>query len=164
MAEEKLLLNSDCQLIIEGWVDGDYIVHNGKKIDIINKDDKHYCDLKEDGLYELVKDGIDTPKASIFSICKLRKCLLQKERSYINKFLGNCVGNSDCTKNSNSTIADFLLVSIFVLEQLICEGNYDDATTILENITNSGCGLCVEKDGLKINDCGCGKNNGTIKK
>ena len=163
MAEEKLLLNSDCQLIIENYTVGN-IVHNGEKIDI-KKDsaNRHYCDLTTDGLYELVVDGESEPRKSIFSICKLRDCLLRKERNYINNFLNTCYGNTGCSKNSNSNIADFLLVSIFVLEQLICAGNYDDATTILEIITNNGCGLCTENNNLQINDCGCGKTNGITK-
>lgn len=163
MAEEKLLLNSDCQLIIENYTVGN-IVHNGKEIKIeTDSNERKYCHLESDGLYELIVEGESTPRASLFSICKLRDCLLQKERGYINKFLSNCTGSADCTKNSNSTIADFLLVSIFVLEQLICAGNYDDATTILESITNSGCGLCTENNNLQINDCGCGKTNGITK-
>lgn len=160
---EKLLLNADCQLFIENYTEGD-IVHNGNKIEIKKSEvGSYYCDLKTDGLYELVVEGESKSRASVFSICKLRNCLLEKERDYINRFLGNCKGFSDCDLNSNSTIADFLLVSIFVLEQLICEGNYDDAKTILDNITNSNCGICSEES-LKINDCNCGKNNRNIKK
>ena len=163
MAEEKLLLNSDCQLIIENYTVGD-IIHNGNKIEIkTDSNGRKYCDLKTDGLYKLVVEGESNPRESIFSICNLRNCLLKKERSYINRFLGNCNGSADCAKNSNSTIDDFLLVSIFVLEQLICEGNYDDASTVLEVISNNGCGLCTEKDNLQTNDCGCEKNNRNIK-
>lgn len=176
----ELNVNSNCELTLDGVpeVSGlEVIVHNDEVI-TIDREMPDYWEttLTEDGLYEyyilnfnedepedLIKyitENSYTPVQSVFSICQLRKCLLNREKDYIKHFLSSCSGSvANCGKQSdNSTMADFLLASIFVLEQLICCGNFDEAKRILNIINNDNCGLCGE-DKKTTKDCNCGKSN-----
>lgn len=170
-----LNVNSNCELTLDGTptvVGLEIIIHNNDVINIIReKSDYWETKLDEDGLYsyyilnfdkepeniiEYIKTNDCQPVQEVFSICKLRKCLLQREKGYINDFLSNCSGGViNCGKtNSDNVISDFLLVSIFILEQLICCGNFDEATRILNLINNNGCGFCNDKQ-TTFNDCKC---------
>lgn len=156
--EKVLTLNIDGQLIIKDYTEGCFVVFNGENIPIKNDDGTYYCDITEDGLYNFHREENGEVIDQLFSIYNLRKCLLNRERDYLNSFLSNCKGSiGKCSQNDSSAMADFLLASIFVLEQLICAGNFDEATRILDLINNNGCGICSEVK-TNTNDCGCGKS------
>lgn len=172
-----LLINSKCQLILDEPKPkrGLEIIVYGDKYTIIEREDdstEFFFDMPKDGLYqyyildfkedespedllEYIQDWSILPEYEIFSICKLRNCLLRKEKDYITKFLKGCATNSHCSNDTDDITRDFLLATIFVLEHLICTGQLPEATQILENI--SSCTLCSD---VKSNNCGCnGRNN-----
>lgn len=173
----ELKTNSKCQLIIEGKapVSGLEVVVFGDNYEIIRREDTEdyfIFDMPEDGLFqyyilnfteepkdilEYIQDNSILPECEVFSICKLRNCLLQKEKDYISQFLSECNTNSHCSKNSeDELIRNFLLSSIFILEHLICSGQTVEALRILRNI-NSSCTLCSNIESL--NKCGCNGRN-----
>jgi hypothetical protein len=76
---------------------------------------------------------------------------MEKEKQAISAFLRGCSTNSHCNSDDKS-INDFLLVSIFLLENLTCKGNYEEAIRITDAI--SACSLC--KDTLSTT-CNCKK-------
>lgn len=172
----KLLTNSRCQLILDGLkpeVGLEIIVYNDKYTVVERDDDstEFYFDMPEDGLFqyfvltfeeepkdllEYIEDNALMPVAEIFSICKLRNCLLHLEKDFITSFLKGCNTNTHCSNDASNVTRDFLLSTIFVLEHLICTGQTTEALRILKNI--SSCTLC--SDNKSTNNCGCnGKNN-----
>ena len=172
----KLLTNSDCQLILDGTKPetGLEVIVYGDKYTVVERNDEStefYFDMPEDGLFqyfvltfeeepkdilEYIQDNSIVPDVECFSICKLRKCLLTKEKDYVSKFLYGCNTNTHCkTSDNEDVIRDFLLSTVFVLEHLICSGQSIEALRILKNIQS--CTLC--SDNITTN-CGCnGKNN-----
>lgn len=95
--------------------------------------------LQEDQEVEVTQD-------SIFSICKLRNCTLNLEKQSINDFVN---GKSSC-KKSGWREHDLLLVAVFVLENLICQQRFTEASMILEKV--SSCTIC-ENNSYKPCNC-----------
>ena len=173
----ELLTNSKCQLILDGpkpETGLEVIVYDDKYTVIERNDDSDtfYFDMPEDGLFqyfvltfeeepkdilEYIQDNAVKPEGEVFSICKLRNCLLSKEKDYVSRFLHGCNTNTHCkTSDTEDVTRDFLLSTIFVLEHLICTGQTVEALRILKNIKS--CTLCSD-DKITTN-CGCnGKNN-----
>ena len=169
----KLSTNSKCQLILDGpQPDGLEVIVYNDKYTVIEREDKSdtfYFDMPEDGLFqyfvldykkiekskdilEYIQDYRMKPKEEIFSICKLRNCLLSKEKDYISKFLHGCNTNTHCKSSDTEDVTrDFLLSTIFVLEHLICAGQTVEATRIIKNLQS--CNLC--SDNKSTNNCGC---------
>ena len=94
-------------------------------------------------------NSIDYVDKNIFSICKLRNCVLQLEKEAIRNFASNCSKNK-CEKDESRSNKDILLISIFVLENLICRERYSEATMILDSLATCG-NLCP----TKITKCNC---------
>ena len=173
----ELLTNSKCQLILDGEAptSGLEVIVYGDKYTVVQRESNlNYWkfNMPEDGLFqyyvlylenepedilEYIRINSEIPVAELFSICKLRKCLLSKEKDYISKFLKGCNGSGHCTNaNEEDLNRDFLLATVFVLEHLICTGQTTEALRILNNI--SSCTLC--SDSKTTNSCGCyGKNS-----
>lgn len=172
----KLLTNSKCQLILDGPkpLGLEVIVYNDKYTVIEREDDstEFFFDMPEDGLFqyfvlsfeeepkdllEYIQDNSILPETEMFSICKLRKCLLNKEKEYVSKFLHGCNTNVHCKASDNEDVVrDFLLSTVFVLEHLIHMGKTVDALRILKNLQS--CTLC--SDITLTTNCGCnGKND-----
>lgn len=174
----ELKTNSKCQLILDGEAPSsglEVIVYGDKYTVVQRNSDLNYWkfDMPEDGLFqyyvlyfteepedilEHIKKNAELPVAELFSICKLRNCLLAKEKDYISKFLKGCASGSGNCSNSNEEDLnkDFLLATVFVLEHLICTGQITEASRILKNI--SSCSLC--SNNKTTNSCGCnGKNS-----
>lgn len=180
----KIKTTSDCKLILEGAPKSgkEILLYNYEEVISIDREDDsnvYTYKMEKDGLYqyfvltfseeEQPEDLVDyindykiDPEVSdnntpleVLSICKLRNCLLEKEKEMINSFLKDCGGKAKCSStSSDKSINDFLLVSVFLLENLICRGNYQEALRILEGI--SGCnGVCGEKSNTKKCNC-CG--------
>lgn len=172
----KLKQTSDCNLILEGYPEQglEVLIYNYNDVIIINREedeqqDVHIHVMEKDGLYQYylldvtdiktendilkyIKTYKEDPEidCEIFSICKLRNCLIDKERFAITSFLKGCTTNSHCN-TSNKATNDFLLVSIFLLENLICRGNYEEAIRIVESISN--CGVCGNTKNKTCNCC-----------
>jgi hypothetical protein len=175
----ELLTNSKCQLILDGEAPSsglEVIVYGDKYTVVQRESDLNYWsfDMPEDGLFqyfvlyfeeepedilEYIKINSEIPVAELFSICKLRNCLLTKEKDYISKFLKGCGNNGagHCASSNEEDLSrDFLLSTIFVLEHLICTGQTVEALRILKNV--SSCSLC--SNNKTTSNCGCnGKNS-----
>jgi hypothetical protein len=88
-------------------------------------------------------NSIGDPQISeeIFSICHLRKCVFAYEKQAIEEFLSTC-NKKNCNKRSSQqSTRDILLMSLFVLEHLICEEKYNEAKRIVEQLGSCG-NLC----------------------
>ena len=117
----------------------------------------------EDGLYEYYQFESDTaepkikveeledPKDRIFSICNLRKCTFAHEKQAITEFLSTCTKRNCNKKSSQQSTRDILLISLFVLEHLICEEKYNEAKRIIEQL-GSCYNLC---DTHTLKSCCC---------
>lgn len=176
----ELKTNSKCQLILDGEMptSGLEVIVYGDNYTVVqrNTSETNYWsfDMPEDGLFQYyvlqlneneesndilkyIQEIESTPVSEVFSICKLRNCLLQKEKNYISSFLHGCKTSGNCNKtNKESLERDFLLSTIFVLEHLICTGQTTDALRILKNV--SSCTIC--SDNKTTNSCRCnGKNS-----
>jgi hypothetical protein len=91
-----------------------------------------------------------TEEEEIFSICHLRKCVFAYEKQAIEEFLSTC-NKKNCNKRSSQqSTRDILLMSIFVLENLIARQRYLEAETILNSL-NSCDNLC--KDSITKTCC-----------
>lgn len=84
---------------------------------------------------------------SIFSICKLRNCTLNLEKQAISDFINN---KRSC-KTSTRDYKDILLISVFVLENLICQNRYAEAGMLLDKLVSCS-DLCENKP---IKSCNC---------
>ena len=94
----------------------------------------------------------------IFSICKLRNCLLKLQKKYICKHIQNCHEVICDDEDQLRTYRDFLFVSVYMLENLICQQRYIEALTILSKISTCN-PICEELDTTStsnpVNDCNC---------
>lgn len=107
----------------------------------------------EDGLYEYYKlypetdnpeikvETLGDPQEKIFSLCNLRKCTFAHEKQAITEFLSTCNKRNCNKKSSQQSTRDVLLISLFVLEHLICEEKYNEAKRIVEQLGSCG-NLC----------------------
>lgn len=107
----------------------------------------------DDGLYEYHQLNLNTtepeikveeledPIEKIFSICNLRKCTFTHEKQAISEFLSTCTKRNCNKKSSQQSTRDILLISLFVLEHLICEEKYSEAKRIVEQLGSCG-NLC----------------------
>ena len=94
--------------------------------------------------------SIDYTKQSVYSICKLRNCLLSLESKSIEDFANVC-NKKNCMKYDVDRTKDLLLTAVFVLENLICQQRFSEADRILEALSscNSLCNTNI------TNTCGC---------
>lgn len=169
----ELKTTTDCKLIIEGAPKSgkEIFVRNYNEVISIERTSEIYTyNMEKDGLYQYyvldlpeiggpsdlidyISDNKIDPEGEIFAICKLRNCLIQKEKDSLNDFLKDCKnGGVFCNKNSDKNLNDFLLISEFLLENLICRGNYQEAIRILNSISN--CGICDNTSEKTCKHCG----------
>ena len=159
--------NQNCELIIEDLPDKTELEHSleilvGPDENIITYEDRtvRIAEPVVDGLYtyylyvsanpmtvDSVKNEDPKIKEEIFSICNLRKCTLELEKQTIENFLCKKV----CKRSEFQTTADILLMSLFVLENLICKAKYNEATDILNAL--SSCGSPCRN--INSNTCNC---------
>lgn len=87
------------------------------------------------------KDWVNSPDHSVgnlelvdevFSICKLRKCAIIQEKQAIEEFLSICNKTNCNYKSDQQSVRDILLISIFVLEHLIQQRKYSEASQIID--------------------------------
>ena len=149
--------NQNCQLVISDLPNKGAYAHTLEMIVDPDGTKMLYKDRSEsivehvkDGLYNyyllltnLNPDTIDINKISlhdnsigdwtetekIFSICNLRKCVIELEKKSIEDFL-----YKRCEKSSQQSTKDLLLISIFVLEHLINQEKYSEAERILTSL------------------------------
>lgn len=106
----------------------------------------------------LLKDYIYTNidyyyTTEIFTFYKLNKCMINYQKQTLFKKIESC--NKVCKTDNQKELRDFLFVSVYVLEYLVCIGNYAEAQRILEGL--SSCGkLCNDTVFLNsTHNCNC---------
>lgn len=88
-------------------------------------------------------------KVPVFSICRLQNCLMQLQKNSISK-----CNHGLCDKfDSDKQIRDFLFISIYILENLICEERFGEADDILKSL-ESCVPICKSISSSK-SDCNC---------
>lgn len=117
---------------------------------ILNK--KEVTDITELIPHLSVSSGpIEYEEIPIFSICKLRKCLMKLEQ----ESMSNCANKDNkCKTPKDRQTKDFLFISLYILENLICQERYSEATNILDRITSCS-SVC---DDSKYNERRCNCN------
>lgn len=127
------------------------LMFNNKVIDnnVIDDFVEFYYNNREDVVTHYgIKDCFDEP---VFSICKLSKCLEDKQRHFIFNIMKNCGGS--CDDNTYDRFErDFLFSTVFILRQLIVKQQYKDALQILNKVYSCN-GICKDFD--SNNNCGC---------
>lgn len=101
-----------------------------------------------------VDTDADPSETELFTIVNLRNCLLSYEKSLIGEALCNCVSSSNIvckSHNNDKQMADFLLATIFVIENLVCDQRYLEAADIVEKVHN--CNVCQENKMIKKCNC-----------
>lgn len=110
--------------------------------------------------YLLIKEKDTNPNLHLdyyyttefFTYCKLNKCVFNYQRQTVFDYIDAC--NNICKKDNQKEIRDFLFISLYILEYLVCVGNYSEAQRILENL--SSCGNLCDDNLLNIsNNCNC---------
>lgn len=86
---------------------------------------------------------------AVFSICRLRKCLVKMQKESIS----NCKKNKCNKANETEYMRDFLFISIYILEGLICEKRYAEAMDMLTSLTQ--CTSICDTANPKKSSCGC---------
>ena len=164
--------NQNCQLIVDDILDKNGHTHSieviicpdGTYEVYIDRTDRIVLDLSEDGLYmykylltNTNPETIDittipdantsvggwTDSEEIFSICRLRNCAIAHEKHAIEEFLSVCNKSKCNQKSSLQSTRDILLISIFVLEHLICQEKYEEAKRIVDQLSSCN-NLCKD--------------------
>ena len=173
----KLEITSRGILILKGTprYANEFLIRNSKEVIKINREEVDYWESDgpvKDGYYiyvETDKDDItdemdqvidvdtdaDPSETELFTIVNLRNCLLSYEKSLIGEALCNCVSGSNIvckSHNNDKQMADFLLATIFVIENLVCDQRYLEAADIVEKVHN--CNVCQENNKM-IKKCNC---------
>ena len=150
--------------------DGLYVYYIIKTTDETDLDETYtglYFNSKDSNIYynkEIVKDltqlieiipflktdeGVsDWTKDEIFSICYLKKCLLELQK----KSIASCKYNSCRKEDSAKQDRDFLFISIYLLENLICNERYGEAMDIVKSL--EGCNLNCNPSAKTRCNCG----------
>ena len=117
------------------------LYYEGKPINI-----KEFLDI----LSNLDSDDIeDYSMRLVFSICNLRRCLVELQRNFNNDCRKGFCNKTDATKQ----MRDFLFISIYILETLICQERYSEATDILDSL--SSCSYICNSVSYKKTGCNC---------
>lgn len=102
-----------------------------------------------------VDSDADSSETELFTIVNLRNCLLNYEKKTVGEALCDCASGSNtiCKNTSgNKQMADFLLATVFVVENLVCEHRYHEAADIVEKV--HGCNnIC--QDSKTSKKCNC---------
>lgn len=124
-----------------------YYDSENKKLILNNK---AVTDIAELVPYLSVSSGaIEYKEIPIFSICKLKKCVMKLEMETMH----NCSGNNRCRPPKDGQDKDFLFISLYVLENLICQERYSEASHILERITS--CNSICNDSKYNERKCNC---------
>lgn len=166
----KLSITPKGILILRGTPSkkNEFLVRSSVEIIKINRIQSDYWESEEpvkDGYYIYVETDLesiddipadvdaDSSETELFTIWNLRNCLLEYEKHIIRDGLSNCKSGSICKNvSSDRQMADFLLITVFVIENLVCSLKYNEAAEIVEKI--QGCnGICKETS--KTKKCNC---------
>lgn len=101
-----------------------------------------YLDKSDYGVLEYIK-------SPIFSICKLQNCLKELQKKSITQCRGGLCDNFE----SDRKLRDFLFISIYVLENLIDQERFGEASDILKSL--SSCAPICKNISLNKSGCNC---------
>lgn len=89
----------------------------------------------------------------LFTFCKLNKCVINYQKQTLFKKVESC--NKICKEDNEKSLRDFLFISVYILDYLVCTGNYAEAQRILESL--SACGeLCNDSVFISsTTNCNC---------
>lgn len=87
----------------------------------------------------------------VFSLYNFRKCIMKTELNNVHKCNKSSKG---CKPEESKSYDNFLFISLYVLETLICQERYSEASDILERLESCG----ITCDDIKINTQNCGCN------
>lgn len=164
----ELITNSNCELIICGLPEKSSQTSNFLEVIVYADDPEKYYhyewnrtndhltyEMPVDGLYcyylienpefdkfNIEKDIPNEPHAELFSLCKLRSCVINKEKELIENFARTCNKAGKCEKTETSNV-NILLIALFLIEHFVRLGEYGKATILLDKIRSCG-GLCEE--------------------
>lgn len=92
---------------------------------------------------------LDYCEKQVFSICKLRKCVMELQKRTIQE----CNSRS-CKKSAEvKQTRDLLFISIYILETLICQERFSEALDILNSL--STCADICNTSSNKSTSCNC---------
>lgn len=89
--------------------------------------------------------------SEVFTFCKLNKCVINYQKQTLFNKIQTC--NKICKEDSQKSLRDFLFISLYVLDYLVCTHNYMEAQRILESL--SSCGNLCEDTYITNNNCNC---------
>ena len=131
-------------LIEEGYPDL-YYDHETKKLMLDNKELTDVTTLLN--RLEPSSGAIEYTEIPLFSICKLKKCILEIQRNAI----------INCRKHKCENIInvnnEFLFISLYVLEALIGQGRYAEADEVLSSVNS--CSSVCNSVTHRIKNCNC---------
>lgn len=96
---------------------------------------------KADGVEDYIEKGV-------FSICSLKKCITKLQKQAIL----NCKKGLCQKADQSSQMRDFLFVSVYVLEALICQERFIEALDMLKSLQTC---TSICKTGESKKGCGC---------
>lgn len=152
----------------------EFLIRSSKDVIKIDRTDENYWESDgpvKDGYYVYVETDLeditaetdvidfdpdaDPSETELFTIINLRNCLLDYEKKLVGETLCNCAPNSNtvCNGSSDKQMADFLLATVFVIENLLCEYRYNEAAEIVEKVHNCN-GVC-QKNIKSSKKCNC---------
>lgn len=88
----------------------------------------------------------------VISIYNLRNCVLKTEEDAICHCNSN-INTTNCNKDVSKQMKNFLFISLYVLESLICQNRYAEAAEILERV--SACNSICNSSMYNKRECGC---------
>jgi hypothetical protein len=152
----------------------EFLIRSSKDVIKIDRTDENYWESDgpvKDGYYVYVETDLeditaetdvidfdpdaDPSETELFTIINLRNCLLDYEKKLVGETLCNCAPNSNtvCNESSDKQMADFLLATVFVIENLLCEYRYNEAADIVEKVHSCN-GVC-QKNIKSSKKCNC---------
>lgn len=106
---------------------------------------------------ELDENSVDSIK--YFNLCHFKNCYINGLYNSLNEFLKNGCGTSCHIDKDIENRNNLLILSLYVLNYLICNEEYDEAQRILDIITSCDGFLCPQEyyGDLTLGGCNCGK-------
>lgn len=97
------------------------------------------------------------PIKTIFSVCKLQKCLVRLQKQLLLSNSRTCSYDRCNTDESLRNRRDFLFSAMYVFDYLIDTNNFTEAQRILDNL--SSCSSLCGDELIDLNGgCGCGNS------
>lgn len=134
-------------------------LNNGKLINVTETGEEELTNIIKAFNINKEIDSKYSDSIKYFNLCHFKNCYINGLYNLLNEFLNNgceisCRVNKDLENRSN-----LLILSLYVLNHLICSKDYDEAQRILDIITSCDGFLCSQEyyGNLSLGGCNCGK-------